>query len=160
MSSAVELRQTTAAAVIITFFLAVGLSRAYHSAVSSLRGVMRGETQVRAQEEQSSLFNWKGRKSSAASATSWKHSFVCLSSTAADRVPTSQSGKLVLEEAGLGERTVTVPDIDCSPECFRRLLLEVFPKLQGGGGGSNFCAADPSPGNWCWWEQGLAPQGY
>lgn len=65
---------------------------------------------------------------------SWTHKFVCLSSTWADRVPTSQSDRLALEEAGLGERLVTVPDIDCSAQVLRRILLDAFPKLEGGGG--------------------------
>ena len=48
---------------------------------------------------------------------------MCLSSTSADRVPTSQSGKMILEEAGLGEKTVTVPDVDCSPQAFHQLSI-------------------------------------
>ena len=59
---------------------------------------------------------------------------MCLSSTSADRVPTSQSGKIILEEAGLGEKTVTVPDVDCSPQAFHQLLLAAYPKLESGGG--------------------------
>lgn len=109
---------------------------AYNTALSHLRGI-REDALVRAREEQSSLFNWKGKKrgpSAAATSTSWKHSYFCLSSTSADRVPTSQSGKLVLEEAGLGEKAVTVPDLDCSAEEFCEVLMGAYPKLRSGGG--------------------------
>ena len=41
---------------------------------------------------------------------------------------------MLLEEAGLGEKLIKVPDIDCSAEAFRDVLLATFPKLQGGGG--------------------------
>ena len=58
---------------------------------------------------------------------------MCLSDTAQVRVPTSQSAKIILEEAGLGEKKITVPG-DCSSEHFRELLLETYPKLAVGGG--------------------------
>lgn len=115
-----------------------GFESAYQNAASSLRGVVRDEqgheersSSVR--EEQSNLFNWQ-RKKRAASKSLWAHKFVCLSSLAADRVPTSQVGKLLLEEAGLGEKTVTVEDIDSGPEAFRQVLLTAYPKLECGGG--------------------------
>ena len=40
----------------------------------------------------------------------------------------------MLLEAGLGERKITIPDIDISSEEFRDLLFEEFPKLKEGGG--------------------------
>lgn len=92
---------------------------------SSLKGLTHD-----IKEEQSALFNWSKRRVP----TSWVHKFMCLSSTTADRVPTSQIEKFVLEEAGLGERTVTISDISCSPEEFNRILLGTYPKLDGGGG--------------------------
>jgi hypothetical protein len=49
-------------------------------------------------------------------------------------VPTTKSEKLLLEEAGLGEKVVTIPDVDCTPEAFHQLLRGTFPKLQSGGG--------------------------
>lgn len=69
--------------------------------LSSLRGV---------RVEQSNLINWKK-----------KGVVICCSyqlepevSTSTDQVPTSQSGKVILEEAGLGEKMVTVPDLSRS----------------------------------------------
>ncbi len=97
----------------------------YYNVESSLQGVRHD---IRA--EQSALFNWSKRRVSA----SWTHKYVCLSSTDVNRVPTSQLEKLVLEEAGLGEKTVTIPDVSCTPEEFRCILLEAFPKLDRGGG--------------------------
>lgn len=44
------------------------------------------------------------------------------------------SPRSCLEEAGLGEKLVTIPDIDCSPEAFQQLLHAAFPKLHSGGG--------------------------
>ena len=82
-----------------------------------------------AQEERSSLFARKGRGGS----TSWRHKFVCLSDTEAERVPTGQSEKVVLEEAGLWEKTVCV-DLESDKESFRSTILAAYPKLCDGGG--------------------------
>ena len=103
----------------------------YSNAQSFLRGTRRDDRYSDVRAEQSSLFNWKRGSSASAS---WTHKFVCLSSTNADRVPTSKLGKLALEEAGIGEKTVTVPNIKCNPEDFRLLVLATYPKLQSGGG--------------------------
>ena len=65
---------------------------------------------------------------------SWIHIFFCLAKTEENRVPsnTLQRTKLVL--AGLGERKVTVADVNCSPQEFQETLLTEFPKLRKGGG--------------------------
>ena len=109
------------------FFVVVlpGFSGACSTALSSLGGVIR--------EERNSLFRQR-RTSQVAAKAAWSHKFVCLSSTTAERVPTTQTDKLALEEAGLGEKGVTIPDIDCSPESFNKLLLATYPKLESGGG--------------------------
>ena len=85
-------------------------------------------------EEQRSLFQPKRKAPAAAATTSWSHGFVCLHSTTADRVPTNQSAKLLLEEAGLGQKLIRVPDLDCGPEAFSKLLLAAYPRLHLGGG--------------------------
>lgn len=82
-----------------------------------------------AREERNSLFSKKGGSSS-----SWSHKFVCLADTDTERVPTSRSEKMILEEAGLWEKEITIPDLDCDSETFRRIVLSAFPKLQDGGG--------------------------
>ena len=57
-----------------------------------------------------------------------------LSSTNVDRVPTSKLGKLALEEVGLGEKNVIIPNISCNLEVFRLLVLATYPQLQSGVG--------------------------
>lgn len=49
-------------------------------------------------------------------------------------MPTSTSEKLMLEEAGLWEKTVCVPDLDCGRDEFRSIILATYPKLHEGGG--------------------------
>jgi hypothetical protein len=103
-------------------YLPVAFQQTYGSAVTHLRGIRHGvrhDPNVR--EEQSSLFNWRKRKKGGLAA--WSHKFVCLSSSEADRVPTSHSEKLLLEDDGLWEKVVTVPDMDCDPEI---LILGTF----------------------------------
>jgi hypothetical protein len=40
---------------------------------------------------------------------------------------------MILEEAGLGEKKITIPG-DCGSELFRKAMVEAFPKLGGAGG--------------------------
>lgn len=61
----------------------------------------------------------------------WAHKFFCLSDTGQDRIPTTASAKLMLEEAGLEEKKVTVP-VDADPAAFHALLLSSYPKLKSG----------------------------
>ena len=108
------------------------------TALSSLRGT-RKEDLCRTRgtrEEQASLFRKRKYSSMAAAASpaSWTQKFICLHNTTADWVPTTQSEKLMLEEAGLGEKKVTIPDLDCSQSTFHQPLLEAYPKLDDGGG--------------------------
>ena len=65
---------------------------------------------------------------------SWKARFVCLSSCKDQHVLCSSGAKEVLLKAGLGERAVTIPDIECSGKEFLETLVTAFPKLQGSGG--------------------------
>ena len=44
--------------------------------------------------------------------------------------------KVALLEAGLGDKTVHIPNLACSREDFRQKIIESFPKLDGCGG---FC---------------------
>lgn len=78
-------------------------------------------------EEQSSLFRGKGKKAV------WTHKFVCLASTEADRVPTGHTEKMLLEEAGLWEKVITI-NLDSELEEFRSTLHAAYPKLRDGGG--------------------------
>jgi len=38
-----------------------------------------------------------------------------------------------MEEAGLEEKTLTIPNINCSPEDFHLLVMATYSKLQSGG---------------------------
>lgn len=91
------------------------------------------------------LSSWKGlrdeqqhrtpfrKKPLSSPVSSWHQRFVCLASIHVCQVPCRQADKLQLEEAGLGEKALAI-DLNCSPEAFRRHLLDAFPKLQDGGG--------------------------
>lgn len=59
---------------------------------------------------------------------------VCVSSTKQQRVPIEVKHKESLVEAGLREKMIVVPDIECNALEFRRLILETFPKLHDAGG--------------------------
>ena len=64
-------------------------------------------------------------------ATSWTHKFFCLSETNDDVIPVKKD-HLIL--AGLGEKSLMVPNIDCSPDDFLEFIMDEFPKLREGGG--------------------------
>lgn len=66
--------------------------------------------------------------------TPWTHRFVCLSRCDQDAMLTTDREKDALLEAGLGEKNITIPDIDASAEEFRAALLKAYPKLKKGGG--------------------------
>ena len=95
------------------------------------RDLSRSERRQLSRDERDELFRKKRRFSLPAP---WRHKFMCLSMRDADRVPTSQSDKMALEEAGLGEKTITIPDLDCEPLEFHEVILTAYPKLKDGGG--------------------------
>ena len=61
--------------------------------------------------------------------SSWSTRFVCLADKDCSQIPSSVSVKEILVEAGLGEKKVTIPDVDCTRNEFHTLLLKTFPKL-------------------------------
>lgn len=65
---------------------------------------------------------------------SWTHKFVCLAYTDQEKSCSSNAEKNELTLAGLGEKKITIPDIDCSPQEFRKCITTAFPKLNAGGG--------------------------
>ena len=66
--------------------------------------------------------------------SSWTQKFVCLACTDDKRVPTKSAYRDILVSAGLGEKKVQVPDVDCTTEQFYDVLMEAFPKLKDSGG--------------------------
>ena len=65
---------------------------------------------------------------------SWKGRFVCLSNCEDDQVPCTSAAKEVLIKAGLGEKLITVPNIDWSGKEFIDIIGASFPKLKDCGG--------------------------
>ena len=59
---------------------------------------------------------------------------VCFSSHNANRVPCTVADRETLVQAGLGEKKISIPDISCSPQEFRNIVVAAFPKLDGCGG--------------------------
>lgn len=64
----------------------------------------------------------------------WTVNAFCLSSRHARRVPGTVGERETLVAAGLGEKKVVIPNIDCSWEDFKAVLVAAFPKLNGSGG--------------------------
>ena len=64
----------------------------------------------------------------------WSARFVCLADTDAHNVPCTVAQKEVLVAAGLGEKKVEIPDVNCSAHEFHQLLIKAFPKLERSGG--------------------------
>ena len=72
--------------------------------MSNLRDVRREVHRERHSLGGGSQSLFRKRKSVA---TSWSHKFVCLDSRDAEKVSTTQSSRVILEEAGLGEKVST-----------------------------------------------------
>lgn len=65
---------------------------------------------------------------------SWTVKFVCLASKDAKRVPATAAERELLVASGLGEKRVPIPNINCSWNDFRALIVSAFPSLNGCGG--------------------------
>ena len=63
----------------------------------------------------------------------WTHNFYCLSRCNQTVIPSSNRERDLLLEAGLGEKKVTVPNLDVGRDEFRLILHEAFPKLSEAG---------------------------
>lgn len=59
---------------------------------------------------------------------------LCLGNKETTRVPCSVAEREILVQAGLGEKKITIPDVACSPEEFKSILIKSFPKLENCGG--------------------------
>ena len=75
-----------------------------------------------------------GKSKQAKIANSWSHKFICLAYTDQDKSCSSTPEKTELILAGLGEKNITINDVDCSPKEFRDCITAAFPKLAAGGG--------------------------
>ena len=64
----------------------------------------------------------------------WTHKFLCLPSCSTNTAPRKGRERQLLISAGLWEKLVKFPNMDCHPEEYRDHLLETFPKLKDAGG--------------------------
>ena len=69
----------------------------------------------------------KGKKS-------WSVKLVCLASKDANRVPMTAAERELLVAAGLGEKRIQIPNINCSWNDFKGIILTAFPSLNDCGG--------------------------
>ena len=60
--------------------------------------------------------------------------FVCLAMYGQHKIPTTDSEKDELYQAGLGEKVFEFPSLDANYEEMKEFLYSVFPKLRSGGG--------------------------
>jgi len=112
------------------------LEGAFSQAMTALREARSGSIAV----EQCQNFGGKRcgaaalRQAKRPKLRSWTHKFFCMAETDDDRVPSTCLKRNELILAGLGERNITICDVNCSPQAFHEALLNAFPKLQHGGG--------------------------
>ena len=64
----------------------------------------------------------------------WKHKFYCLASVDSTQVPLKEYYKDALFRAGLREKDIQFHNLDASPEEFREVIFDAYPKLKEGGG--------------------------
>ena len=87
----------------------------------------------RVKQEMSQLYKSKSKRLKG-KGTCWKHKFVCLSYTDQEKIPTTDFDKEELFQAGLGEKQINFDDIDINQEDFKDVILDTFPRIEGGGG--------------------------
>lgn len=105
-------------------------SRALH-AIQAIRQRL-GSSDVIA--EQRANFAPYTKPSTSGKGQNWTVKMVCLSGHNATRVPCTVADRETLVQAGLGEKKINIPDISCSPQEFRNIVVAAFPKLDGCGG--------------------------
>ena len=75
---------------------------------------------------------WKKKKKKSKSDT-WMAKFVCLANKDQTSVPLSDTDKIDLIEAGLGEKKIQI-DLNYATMQFQSKILNEFPKLEDAGG--------------------------
>ncbi len=103
------------------------------NALQTMRKGMHGDVnkKKRIRSEVASVFpSCKKAKAKCA----WKHRFICLARHDQTRIPTTDTEKDDLLEAGLGEKCIEFQSINIEGEEFREILYSTFPKLRNGGG--------------------------
>lgn len=104
-------------------------------ALKKMRAGMRADQVIRnkrkLKSEMSTLFPHKKKLKHA---VSWKHKFYCLAYTGQDRIPTTDTDKEELFQAGLGEKEIEFESLDITQEEFKEHIFGSFPRLREGGG--------------------------
>lgn len=118
----------------------------YESTLSLLREARNGSIAAEHRHNFASRRRSSGMehgKSKCPKLSSWTHKFICLAYTDQEKPWSSTAEKNELTLAGLGEKKISIPDIDCSSREFHDCITATFPKL-GGGGGFEFLKCTPS----------------
>ena len=124
-----------------------GICTRARQAVHSIRARLTGDAEVEHRSNFAPYSSRKRRRGSLSGPSSttgpatqkrkvqgWNARFLCLASTSASQVPTTSAEKEALIEAGLGEKRISIPDVECSPKEFYEVLHKEYPKLRQGGG--------------------------
>lgn len=101
-----------------------------------------GKRKKRLKSELASTFASKSKKPKKCA---WKHCFVCLAWRNQHKIPTTDTEKDDLLEAGLGEKVIEFSSLDASGEEFKEIYSE-YPKLRDGGG-FELCRCPPNSRN-------------
>ena len=117
----------------------------YESTMSLLREARSGSIAAEHRHNFASRrrFTEQGKSCKHPKLSSWTHKFICLAYTNQEKPCSSTAEKNELTLAGLGEKKITIPDIDCSSQEFQDSIIAAFPKL-GAGGGYEFLKCTPS----------------
>ena len=83
--------------------------------------------------EVSTLFVHK-KKLKLCKPVAWKHKFYCPAYVGQDHVPTTDTDKDELFQAGLGEKDIEFDSLDTIQEEFKEHIFASFPQLREGGG--------------------------
>ena len=121
------------------FYVVVGRWQLFDDAYKKAVSTIRDERSNAIDEEQRLSFKRKsnvkpGTITKKPKPSSWTQKFVCLAYTDDNRVPTTASHRELLMLAGLGEKKIQIPDVDCSTDEFHEVLVNSFPKLKNCGG--------------------------
>ena len=85
-------------------------------------------------EQKSNFAPYSHRSKTPRKPQSWTLKAFCLSSRNATKVPSTSREREILVAAGLGEKKVFIPDVCCSWDEFKSVLVANFPKLENAGG--------------------------
>ena len=106
-------------------------------ALKKMRAGMRADQVIqnkrKIKSEVSTLFAHK-KKLKLCKPVAWKHKFYCLAYVGQDRVPTTDTDKDELFQAGLGEKDIEFDSLDITQEEFKEHIFASFPQLREGGG--------------------------